>query len=160
LQETEGNCDQQNLGNIIASLAKRAAKCRVYLLLALFAAMLVLFPHTKKCDGCSQPKPQGKYAIRQWRKGKMRQLSQDCSCLTVTPPDMATEALELDACGILNESASNENGPHNFASPHSYRRYPAVPLAFDDVVEEETTMCLLDGDDPRSPVSPPLSTVE
>jgi hypothetical protein len=33
-------------------------------------------------------------------------------------------------------------------------------LRFNYVVEEETTMCLLDGGNPRSPGSPPVSTVE
>ncbi len=33
-------------------------------------------------------------------------------------------------------------------------------LYFDDIVEEETTMCLLDGGNPRSPGSPPVSIVE
>jgi hypothetical protein len=73
---------------------------------------------TKKCNGCVQSKPLGKYAIRQWRKGKTQQLCQDCSCLTVTPPDMPAKAIKLDACGILNESASNKNAPPNFSSPH------------------------------------------
>ncbi len=51
-------------------------------------------------------------------RGQTWQLCLDCSCLTVTPLDMVAEAIKLDACSILDESASNENGPPQLLSPH------------------------------------------